>query len=161
MTNANWMRFKLTKKLVNEVLKFGIVGAINTGVDLVVLKSLIALTGRGDSGAFFVLFKGVSFIFAAVNSYYMNKYWTFNVRAGKRRAVEVQQFIFITGIGWFINVVSASVFLSYARQHFSFSSDRSVTISALFGTLVGLLWNFFGYKILVFRHKQDEVLPPL
>lgn len=155
------MKFKLTKKFVVEILKFAVVGVVNTGVDLVIFKILRVSTGLGTSGIYFSLFKAISFLFAATNSYFMNKYWTFTGHQEKKRSIEVQQFLTITIIGWVINVVSSTAFVHSVPPHFGLSADQWASVAALFGTAIGLLWNFLGFRLFVFKPRHNEVLPPV
>lgn len=62
---------------VSQVVRFAIVGLMNTGVDLAVLNALIAISHRGGSGFMYSIFKAISFLVAVVNSYFMNTRWTF------------------------------------------------------------------------------------
>src|SRR5690348_7077115 len=62
--------------LSTQVVRFAVVGAINTAVDLLVLNVLILITHTGQRGASFALFKTVAFVCAVVNSYVMNRSWT-------------------------------------------------------------------------------------
>lgn len=154
------MRFKLTRELAWEILKFGIVGVVNTGVDLVIFKILRLSTGLGTVGFYFSLFKAISFLFAATNSYFMNKYWTFSGHAKKSQVIEIRQFITITTGGWIINVIAATIFVHSVSPQFGWNAERWASIAALVGTAVGLIWNFLGYRLFVFKRKHNEILPP-
>ena len=54
--------------LTTQIVRFGVVGAINTIVDLGILNLLILFTHTGQRGAMFALFKTVAFVCAVVNS---------------------------------------------------------------------------------------------
>ena len=56
--------------------KFLLVGALNTFIDLGVLNMLIWISGIA-AGAWYIVFKSISFLVATVNSYFWNKHWTF------------------------------------------------------------------------------------
>ncbi len=47
--------------LAGEIARFALVGVINTGVDLVILNALIAISHRGRTGLLYSLFKAISF----------------------------------------------------------------------------------------------------
>src|SRR3989338_909332 len=72
-----------------QIGKFGVVGGLNTFVDFGVLNLLIIMSSTTAIATsiwlgWFAIFKGISFIAAVINSYFWNKYWTFEARAGKR-----------------------------------------------------------------------------
>lgn len=139
--------------------KFGVTGVLNVLVDLGVL-SMLTFIFRSyfsiDSKAvifaslsiftFYSIFKSISFIVANINSYFWNKYWTFNQEGGK--SAEFIQFFIVSVVGFLVNVLVASlVFRSVA----GFSADQAGLIGAACGSIAGLAWNFVGYKFIVFK----------
>lgn len=145
--------------LFKQVLRFGIVGVANTGVDLIVLNGLIQVTQLGQQGIYFSLFKAISFLVAATNSYFLNKHWTFAGSDSGNATRQVQQFVAITLVGWLINVGVASFVVNVIQptldlnQFVDGMNKLWPTIGALFGTAFGLVWNFLGYKLIVFRKR--------
>jgi len=135
--------------------KFLMVGASNTFLDLTVLNVLIALSGI-TAGVGFSLFKGISFIAAVINSYFWNKHWTFKKKKGveqnlAQQGKEFAQFLAVSGIGFLLNVGSASLVVNLIDPRFGISERSWPTVAALVGTLLVLTWNFLGYKLIVFR----------
>jgi putative flippase GtrA len=161
-----------------EVFRFIIVGIINTAIDLAVLNLLIAISHKGQSGFYYSFFKGVSFLVAVTNSYFMNKNWTF-AAAGKasnnavhnisraaqakksKIGIERAEFLLISIVGFFVNDLAASFFVNTGSPQASLQKIWP-TVAALLATAFGLVWNYIGYKYLVFKkHKPDlELLPP-
>lgn len=146
--------------LIKQVLRFGIVGVTNTGVDLIVLNGLIFSTGLGQQGIYYTIFKAISFLVAATNSYFLNKHWTFAGSDGGNATRQFQQFVAITIVGWLINVGVASFVVNIIQPTIDLNQFAEgmnklwPSIGALFGTAFGLVWNFLGYKLIVFRKRS-------
>ncbi|HCM36935.1 MAG: hypothetical protein A3J30_04270 [Candidatus Wildermuthbacteria bacterium RIFCSPLOWO2_02_FULL_47_9c] len=136
--------------------KFLLVGGLNTFMDLGVLNLLIAASGI-TAGIGFSVFKGFSFLIAVANSYLWNKYWTFRGKTMAQDFVEqgkeFAQFLVVSGIGFFLNVGSASLVVNFINPQFGLSERAWPTVGALVGTLVVMTWNFLGYKLIVFRKQ--------
>jgi putative flippase GtrA len=143
-------------QLVGQLSRFSVVGALNTGIDLLVLNILTLLSGVTD-GAGYAVQKALSFCVAALFSYAMNKRWTFGDTStgGQRR--KLAQFFAISGLGALINVVVATVVVTYLRDLVDpgpgglLTDQLWVNLGALCGSGAGFLWNFAGYKLVVFR----------
>ena len=132
-----------------QFAKFGAVGAFNTFVDWGILNTLIFITGiAGGTG--FALFKGISFIVATLSAYFWNKYWTFQSK-DKTNSSEITKFITVSVIGFFINVGLASIIIYLFSSTTLVTPEQLANIAAATATAVSLFWNFFGYKLFVFK----------
>ena len=142
--------------VIGQFIRFGLIGGLNTGVDLVILNSLMFSTGIYEGGPYSV-FKAVSFCFAAIFSYFMNKTWAFKDTSKDKALVKFSQFFAVSLIGAIINVGVATLVVNYLKPIVNanltiFISDPLwATIGALCGTAIGLIWNFIGYKLIVFK----------
>lgn len=134
--------------ILRQVAKFILVGGLNTFLDFAVLNLLIVLSSI-VSGAGFSFFKGISFLVAVTNSYFWNKYWTFE--AGVTKSLEFLQFLVISTIGLFINVGVASFIVNIIGPVGGVSPTIWANIGALVAVAGSLIWNFLGYKFIVFR----------
>jgi putative flippase GtrA len=147
----------LAKKIpvLLQIFKFGLVGVLNTFVDLGVLNFLIFVSGF-TAGIYFSVFKGISFIVAVVNSYFWNKFWTFKVKnreiidQSKKRS-EFAQFLAVSVIGFLVNVGVASLVVNVIGPVGEIDVRSWANIGAIAATLVALAWNFLGYKFFVFK----------
>jgi len=144
-------------KFVYQLAKFVLVGALNTFIDWGILNVLIFLTSA-TSGYLYTVFKGVSFLVATSNSYAWNKFWTFKKPVGQEVAVhkkttgkEFLQFFVISVIGFLFNVGMATFIVNVWGPQSGIDERIWANIGALGGTLCGLLWNFLGYKLIVFK----------
>ena len=134
-----------------QLAKFIVVGVLNTLVDLGVLNLLIFAVGI-TLGPAYVVFKSISFIAAVSNSYVWNKYWTFG--SGNKDTKEIAQFFAVSIVGFFLNVGIASAIANFVSIA-GFSPQLMANVGALSGTVLGLIWNFLGYKFIVFKKTQD------
>lgn len=147
-----------------QIAKFGVIGVMNTLVDLGLL-ALITFAFRqyfninssdlvfgGFILTFYSLFKAFSFIVANVNSYFWNKYWTFEKNSLKKAGTEFFQFFVVSIIGLIVNVLAASLFVTLAPFG-DLTSDQIGLLGGAAGSIMGLAWNFIGYKFIVFKQK--------
>ncbi|MDX1608375.1 MAG: GtrA family protein [Candidatus Spechtbacterales bacterium] len=140
-------------KIAYQGAKFALVGALNTFLDLGVLNLFILLTGV-SAGTLFSVFKGVSFIIAALNSYAWNKWWTFESKKEKI-GQEFTQFMVVSVIGFFLNVGTASFMVNIVGPQFGLEPAPWASVGALVGTIVVFIWNFVGYKFWVFKDEKS------
>lgn len=134
--------------ILRQITKFVIVGGLNTFLDFAVLNFLIAWSGIAV-GIGFSFFKGISFLVAGTNSYFWNKYWTFE--SSNKKELEFVQFIVVSAIGLFINVGVASFIVNNIGAPGAISLALWANIGALIAVAASLIWNFLGYKFIVFR----------
>jgi putative flippase GtrA len=148
---ALWIAALINKKIhfALQFAKFGAVGAFNTFLDWGVLNFLIVLTSSADGSAYSI-FKGISFIVAAVSAYFWNKYWTFDSNK-KSDSKEILTFSIVTVIGGIINISLASLIVWVFRDFQIMTPEQLANAGALVATMISLIWNFIGYKIFVFK----------
>lgn len=133
-----------------QFVKFALVGALNTGVDFLVLNIEMLITGI-TSGPLMFVQNIISFSIATTNSYFLNKHWTFRDKSKSQEGFKFAQFLTISVIGAFINsaiVYSATTFLD---PMFNLSPTLWANLTKLLATGISLIWNFLGYKFIVFK----------
>ena len=141
--------------VIGQFVRFGLIGGMNTGVDLIILNILMFSTGLFE-GAAYSAFKTISFAAAATFSYFMNKKWAFKDDSKEKEVRKFSQFFAVSIIGAIINVSVASLVVTFLKPalgvNFLFLNDGLWgSVGALFGTAFGLIWNFLGYKFIVFK----------
>lgn len=152
---ALWIMGIIAKKIfvMLEIAKFAAVGGLNTLLDLGVLNLLISIFAIA-SGAGYAVFKGISFIVSNVNSYFWNKYWTFGSNENAT-VKEFGQFLIVSVIGFIINISVASIVVNVIKPLNGMSPARWANVGALVATLTAFVWNFIGYKFIVFVKKKS------
>lgn len=148
--------------VVYQLAKFVVIGVGNVLVDLGVL-SLITMIFSSyfkieakdamiGVVTFYSLYKSISFIVANINSYFWNKYWTFDQGEKKQTKSEFVQFFAVSVVGFMINVFVASVvFKMILGSLVGMTGGQLGLIGAMAGSIAGLAWNFIGYKLWVFK----------
>jgi len=145
----------MNSTIIKQISKFVIVGVINTGIDFAVLNALLFST-KIYSGRWLILFNSISFSAAVINSYFLNKYWTFksqNVEDSK--AKQFSQFLIISIIGISINDAIVYGLATFTSPLFGFSAQMWTNVAKLFATAASMVWNFIGYKFIVFKKKDS------
>ncbi|MFH1956294.1 MAG: GtrA family protein [Patescibacteria group bacterium] len=164
-----YIAFLISKKIgiVYQLAKFALVGGLNTLMDWGTLAFLIFLFRKAfliESSMvifsvfsltiiFYSFFKALSFIVATVNSYLWNKFWTFKRDSTETVGKEFLQFIIISIIGFVINVGIASGIYKWISPVAGLNPDQWGILAAVVATAVSMIWNFLGYKFIVFDVK--------
>lgn len=131
--------------------RFCFVGLSNFMVDFGILNLLIYFTGY-DKGVFYSVFKGISFIFAVINSYTWNKFWTFENSNNSTSVLrQFLKFFGVVFIGLLINVSIASFVVNKYGPSVSISSTLWANVGALISLVFTLTWNFIGLRYFVFK----------
>jgi putative flippase GtrA len=137
--------------IIKQISKFVVVGFINTGIDFAVLNALMFST-KIYSGKWLILFNSISFTAAVINSYFLNKYWTFKSKDSKEsKTKEFSQFLIISIIGISINDAIVYGLATFTSPLFGLPKELWTNIAKIFATLASMTWNFIGYKFVVFK----------
>jgi putative flippase GtrA len=138
--------------------KFAAVGTLNTLLNLAVLNACIAITGiaKGLPYSGFVV---IAFFVATTNSYFWNKFWTFQ-STQPLSAAEYGRFALFTLCGALLNVGAATLVVNVIGAPASISANLWANVGGLAGVAVSFLWNFISYRRIVFR-SQPQTLNPI
>ena len=151
---------KLTRVIgfIESFVKYGMVGLLNTGVDFGIFNLLMVLTGNTLPGLALSSFKGMSFVVAVINSYLWNKYWSFRAASStEEKGKEFFKFLLVNIVGALLNVgITSAITLTIAPQ-FGFGQIAWNNIAAVVATAIALIWNFIGFRFIVFKKKPSNV----
>ena len=146
-----------------QFIKFVAVGLLNTAIDWIVFFLLQLIN-------FFSLYsplaKAISFLIAAVNSFFLNSYWTFKKEfksslAGSEKnklakgSVYFGRFFAVSLVGWVINTLTYTIAFS-ALPHFLPSNLTKIGSLAL-ASAAGIIWNFFANKYWTYKKIETAV----
>lgn len=155
-------------KTTEQAAKFGIVGALNTFIDFLALNTLVYfgfIYVWTIFGQKFLIANVISVSIAMINSFIFNKFWVFRGDEGGLY-FQIIKFLVITVVGMF--VIHQLIF-SFLYYNFNFLFDGFFEIAHYFGlaffsrdfialnlskitAIIGsLVWNFIGYKFIVFK----------
>lgn len=135
---------------LGQFSKFIIVGLMNTAIDFLILN-LLMRAAEIYQGKWIILLNVISFSIAIINSYLWNKYWTFKSREQAPAPLEISQFLIVTLIGASINSGIIYGLTTYIPAVFGLGKELWANFSKVIATGFSLVWNFIGYKFIVFR----------
>ena len=149
--SSNAAQRKVWRKFVVQVLRFCIVGVLNTTLDLLLFNCLLWMSPTTNS-LHLVIYNSFAYAFGGINSFILNKYWTFRHR---QRIVpgEVARFIITTLVGICVNDVmlwlcSTAIHLQHVNPTLWANVSKVV---AIFGTF---LVSYVGMRVWVFARRS-------
>ena len=124
------------RKLIEQVLKFGVVGFIAFGIDYGVLMLLSQVLGLDP-----VLSAAISFIVSLIFNYLASMRFVFSHRDDMSRTREFVIFLILSAVGLGINEV-----IMWGGVSLIGNSALAVTAVKVFATAVVMVWNFVSRK---------------
>ena len=140
-----------SKKIMGrQFSRFVVVGFINTAIDFLVFGALSFLTGI-EKGFGAALLGSASFLVANLNSYVLNKKWTFKEHNTKNVSRQFVKFFSVSLVGVAINFIVIGILTTYVQPPFEIDGKIWLYLSKAAAIGIVLFWNFFGYKFFVFK----------
>jgi len=141
-------------KVLGQLLRFGLVGGLNTALDLLILNGLLWLFPTQDS-LLLLVYNSFAYAIGGLNSFFLNKYWTFG-RKQKTSRSELLRFSVTTLSGIACNdaiIWLVSNFFHPLIANATLWANASKVI-AICGTV---LISYLGMRLWVFvRQPQEE-----
>jgi putative flippase GtrA len=128
-----------------QFVKFAVVGAIGTVVNLAVLKLTLLLWGELSASTPFAVeafASGLAFAVAVVNNYLLNRWWTF--RSSGTMGAEFLKFFTVSICGLVLNELVFWVFRAQLDLHVMVSQLLAIACVLPFNFIVNKLWSFRG-----------------
>jgi len=123
------------------VVKFAAVGCLNTLIDWAVYYAIIRAFPE-ESSLFYSFAKGFSYFCGIVNSYFLNRSWTFKAGPSGGEGLRFARFTFVNAAGLGINTSSLYILLNLNFSH---------AVSLVCATFLSFVFNFTMNKVWVFR----------
>jgi len=139
------------QKLAGEIAKFGVVGGVNTVINLAVFNALLlTVFTSGQLKA-----NVVATVVAATTSYLMNRYWTYRDRQGESMRREYVLFFVFNLAGLMIEL---SV-LGATKYGLGLTGIVAINAAKIGGLVLGTAFRFWAYRTIVFRTAPAPAVP--
>ena len=134
-----------------QILRFSIVGILNTSIDVLTLNILVLLFPIHNANLL-LIYNSIAYLFGALNSFLLNKYWTFK-RKHTVTGGELLRFAIINVIGILCN---DAIIWSAARLLHTMIPNTVVWANAakLCAVLGTALVTYLGMRLWVFAGKH-------
>jgi len=141
----------------SRMLRFAIVGGIGTVVDFGIFNLLVQLMGMDKEIA-----QAISFGFAVINNFVLNRTWTFPDARGKNLVTQLIQFAVVSVLGLIIRtpifIFTEKMFTSIATQwlpNFIISPEKiGYNLALATAILIVMIWNFVVNRYWTFREVK-------
>lgn len=144
-----------SEKLIAQLLRFGLVGCLNTALDLLVLNALLWLWPTPNTWAL-LLDNSLAYAFGALNSFILNKYWTFRCH-NRTNLREVARFLVTTLAGLVCNDLLLWL-LSDVLQQTPLSPTLGTNVAKVLAISGTVLISYLGMRLWVFVQLPHKLL---
>lgn len=126
---------------LRHISRFSMVGVLNTAVDFLMFTTCNSLFGLG-----YTISQIIGYSLGVINSYILNKKWTFDDRRGNKRSLrELLQFVIVNVVSLCVTIITMNVLIV--------SLNEGVYMSKVLVTVLAQITNFLGYKLWVFNEE--------
>ena len=122
------------KKLLNQIIRFGLVGGSAFIIDFAVLWLLTDIVGLN-----YLVSNGISFTASVIYNYILSTVWVFEVKQEKNKVIELIVFIILSAIGLGLNQLL--MWLAVDKMAINYM------ISKVVATGIVMVYNFITRKI--------------
>lgn len=139
------------KTLIEQILKFGVVGFLCFLIDFGITVGLANIFG-----VHYLISKFLGFVISAVVNYLLSIKFVFTQKKEMNKNKEFIGFIVLSAIGLLINEIVMFVCIDVIYKHTAFlqemiSDEWMVSISSIIATGIVMVYNFISRKIFLER----------
>lgn len=163
------------RTIVHQVIRFLIVGGSSFMIDSAIKWMLMFVVPAGatllsirtghwlrealpnvfsyaetDQKAFLPIASTISASVAILNSFFWNRFWTFEIRGTAERTRQLRRFVEVSLVGLLINVSLTSFFYHILP----FPSKPNLAVATVLAAGIAAVWNFTSIRLYAFRKKQ-------
>lgn len=124
-----------------QLCKFAAVGCVNTFIDWAVYLVIFKIF-PAESTLFYLFAKGFSYFCGIINSFFLNRFWTFKDSSTENEGGRFIKFVLVNAVSLGFNSASFYVFLNLIYNQ---------TLALFFATFITFALNFTLNKLWVFR----------
>lgn len=147
--SAHGVRARLSGLLGAEVLRFGLVGVVNTGIDLGLYVLLHSV------GTPLLLANLVSTTAGLTFSFVANRLFTFSARPSGSAGRQLLLFVVCTGIGLWVIQPLVLIGMDRLLAGVGAWGDLRTLLGKLVAIAFGMVWNWTVYNRIVFRTRRS------
>ncbi|MEA1909726.1 MAG: GtrA family protein [Patescibacteria group bacterium] len=134
-----------------KILKFSIVGGVNTLIDFGLYNLLFSMFGW-----WYIFAHMVSFATAVTNSYFLNKYWTWQDR-GKVSILQFSQFFVISLAGLVLSIVIIYLGVGFLNTYYGYWGEFwRYNVPKVISVMLVWVWNYLAYEYFIFGKSKSE-----
>ncbi len=134
---------KLLIEKKRQLILFGMVGVINTAVDYIFYSLFLTFTPLEVGSC-----QAVGFIAGLINSFIMNRLFTFKDGVTTKIESQIPRFLIVNGISLGLSIVCLELLVN--------NLGLNPYLAKIPITMLVLFINYFGYKLFVFKVKEMQ-----
>jgi len=137
---------------IREIVVFGIIGVLNTSIDIGVFMFLKYIFNLDNQSIWIIAINLISIITAIIFSYFANKKLTFQHKK-QTDTKEIGSFLIVNAFGFLVNtsILKAIIYiLPFIAPNLEALIDPAL-IGKILGTAGSMIVSFIGYKFFVFK----------
>jgi putative flippase GtrA len=126
----------MSSQLSKQFIKYGLVGILNTIITIIIIFSMMKLLNFS-----YIFSNAVGFIFGFINSFILNRIWTF--KSKKSMGMESLLYIIIFAVSYIFQLI----LLIVLKEELQVKPEYAQIVSIIFYSIL----NFSGNKYITFK----------